>query len=352
MTRPRLAATALLGLLAALIAHGPASAQQNDISPLPVDPATSPLRCLQQPEAPLEYPAEARRLQLDGTVRVGLAFTAPDRPPEVEVLARFADERFVNAVRERVAAYRLPCQAAARGTVRAVQTFVFRLREPVPVRWSQPVELQDTGRARAMRACLRTPDDQLQVNASRFDQKTVGNVLVRMTFTAPDQPPEVQALYASTSGNTQDAILDRARSYRLPCLSAEDRPMSFVQHFIYRKHDAGRASFKDEVTLGEFLSNIKGIRQQQAEFDFNTMNCPFTVAWTLGKPALANRVGEIGTERDPNRAEFLAWLAGLEMDLTPDRFEHLLGRMVKIKVACGTLRLQPATTAAAAPLAP
>ena len=208
MTRPRLAATALLGLLAALIAHGPASAQQNDISPLPVDPATSPLRCLQQPEAPLEYPAEARRLQLDGTVRVGLAFTAPDRPPEVEVLARFADERFVNAVRERVAAYRLPCQAAARGTVRAVQTFIFRLREPVPVRWSQPVELQDTGRARALRACLRTPDDQLQVNASRFDQKTVGNVLVRMTFTAPDQPPEVQALYASTSGNTQDAILD------------------------------------------------------------------------------------------------------------------------------------------------
>ena len=129
MTRPRLAATTLLGLLAALIAHGPASAQQNDISPLPVDPATSPLRCLQQPEPPLEYPAEARRLQLDGTVRVGLAFTAPDRPPEVEVLARFADERFVNAVRERVAAYRLPCQAAARGTVRAVQTpQVFRAR--------------------------------------------------------------------------------------------------------------------------------------------------------------------------------------------------------------------------------
>ncbi len=338
-----------LGLVTNLLGAQPAQAQQDAISVAPVDPATSPLRCLQQPDLPLEYPAEARRLQIDGTVRVGLSFTAPDRPPEVELLARFADERFVNAVRERVAAYRLPCLSAGHGTVRAVQTFVFRLREAVPVRWTAPVEIDDPARARAMRACLRTPPEELQVHASRFDQKTVGNVMVHMTFTAPDEPPQVQALYASTSGNTQEAILDRARSYRLPCLAAGERPVSFVQHFIFRAGGAGRANFKDEVTLGEFLSNIKDIRQQQAEFDFNTMNCPFTVAWTLGKPALANRVGEVGSERDPNRAEFLAWLAGLEMDLTPERFERLLGRMVKIKVACGTLRLQPATTAAAAP---
>ena len=71
------------------------------------------------------------------------------------------------------------------------------------------------------------------------------------------------------------------------------------------------------------------------------MHCPFTVAWKLGKPAVANHVGEVG-EHDRNRAEFLSWLAGLQMDLTPERFERLLGRMVKVDVACGTLRLQPA----------
>ncbi|WP_431264110.1 hypothetical protein ACQ859_00270 [Roseateles chitinivorans] len=351
MTRLSFAAAAgALGLLTALLAGGSAHAQQNDISLLPEDPATSPLRCLQQPAAPIEYPAESRRLELGGTVRVGLSFGAADRAPDVEVLARFADERIVNAVRAYVAAYRLPCHVAGQAPLRAVQTFIFRPHELRPVTWSLPVSDEDPARQRAMRSCLRTPADKLELHTSKFDRKTVSNTFVRLTFTAPDQPPQTEVLYGSTSGNTQDAFLERAREYRLPCLAPDARPVTFIQQFVLRVNDAGRSSFKDEVSLGEFLSNIKGIREQQADFDFNTMNCPFTVAWSLGKPAMPNRVGEIGGGHDSNRTEFLAWLAGLEMDLKPERFERLLGRTVRINVGCGPLRLQPAaTTGAAAP---
>ncbi|WP_431288445.1 hypothetical protein [Roseateles chitinivorans] len=337
------AALGALGLLAALLAGTPAHAQQGDISDAPADPATSTLRCLQAP-ASLEYPAEPRRLNLGGTVRVALAFSGPDKAPDVEVLARFGDERLVHAVRAHVAAYRLPCQASGQPTVRAVQTFLFHPQEAVPIRWSHPIEEDDPARLRAMRECLRTPAEKLQVGPSKFDRKTVSNVLTRMTFTAPDQPPQVEVLYSSTGGNTQDAFVDRIREYRLPCLAPDARPVSFLQQMVYRRNDAGRSVFKDQVTLGEFLSNIKDIRQQQVEFDFNTMHCPFTVAWKLGKPAVANHVGEVG-EHDRNRAEFLSWLTGLQMDLTPERFERLLGRVVKVDVACGTLRLQPAATA-------
>lgn len=352
MTRPlsaaaARAATAAIGLLAALLGAAPAHAQATDISLAAPDPAHGPLSCLQQPAEPLDYPDEARRLQLGGTVRIAMTFSRPDAAPEVEVLARFASDRLVNAARERVATYRLPCQTAGQAPVRAIQTFVFRPQASVPVHWTRPAEEQDPALLASLRACLRTPAEHVKVGASKFDPR-VGNAFLKLTFTAPDQPPAIETLYASTSGNTLEAMAAHANAYRLPCLPADSRPVSFVQHFVFRSHDAGRASFKEEVTLRDFLSNIKGIREREADFDFDTMSCPFTVAWRLGLPAVPNNVGEIGGH-DRNRTDFLAWLATLEMDLKPDRFERLLGRTVKIEVPCGHLRLAPQQAALAQP---
>ena len=70
------------------------------------------------------------------------------------------------------------------------------------------------------------------------------------------------------------------------------------------------------------------------------MNCPFQVAWTLGKPAVENRVGEVGAP-DLNRAEFLGWLASLEMDVQGQPYEQMVGQTVIVNVPCGNLNLAP-----------
>ncbi|HEV6967416.1 hypothetical protein [Roseateles sp.] len=313
-------------------------------------PDSQALSCLQKTGPAIRYPAQDEAIRAPGHLRLSLKFTAPDRAPEVTVLFRAASEAMLDQVRWFVRGYRLPCLPADGAAVLAVQEFEFKPRVTDPITWTAPravVEQEARAAQDSPKAltCLRTPKTPPEFAGTPW-QGEIANVFVELTFTAPDSPPAVKVAYAgaNASGTQIDAVTEYVQRYRLPCMAPGGKPYSVQQQFQFRPYGAGARVFKDAVPLRTFLASIKGIRGMQARFDLRTMGCPFQVAWTLGKPALDNRVGQIGTP-DLNRTEFLVWLAGLQMDLKERSFEELLGQTVIIDVPCGTLNLGGDATA-------
>lgn len=321
-------------LMTALLAAALASGAQAQLSAVTAPMGTQLLDCLQRGDGGPTYPGLDEQARNAGVVRLNLRFTAPDRQPEVELLFRAASNAMVDAAERHVRSYRLPCLRGA--PVTAVQEFIFRPRATDPIGWTPLQATQDPGAPPASN-CLRTPVVPLETTRSRL-QREVANVFVDMRFTAPDAPPTVTLAYSSATSRLVQAVTDYVSQYRMPCLRDGAAPVTLRQHFQYRPVGVGKRLFKEAVALPAFLSNMKGIREQRVAFDFNTMGCPFRVAWSLGKPALDNDVGEVGPP-DRNRAEFLAWLRGLEMDMPADRFEQLVGQTVLVDVGCGKLAL-------------
>lgn len=301
-----------------------------------------PLACLERGGPRIDYPPRDRQLQTPGFLRLRLEFKAPDQPPEVSVLFRAASDDMLEEVKWLVRGYRVPCLPRGQ-TVTAVQEFEFKPRETAPITWTPPRAVAARRAAgvepQQPASCMRTPATPPDLWGPVF-QKEVVNVIVELGFAAPETEPAVKVLYASASPSQVQSVTDYVRQYRTSCPASDGKPYVVQQQFTYRPAGAGARVFKEAVKLTAFLSNIKGIRQVRTDFDFTTMNCPFQVAWTLGKPAVDNRVGEVGPP-DLNRTEFLAWLAGLEMDLRSPQFEQMLGQTLIINVPCGSLRLAP-----------
>ena len=334
----------LLAVMASLFACA-AQAQMVEVDRVDVQA----LACLEKTGPVPRYPAADERMRQSGHVRLSLKFTAPGRAPEVEVLFRAATEEMVDEIRWYVRGYRLPCMPAGGAPVQVVQEFEFKPRVTDPITWTLPRAVAEHAPAdtkaadrSATMSCIRTPQDRPEFSPMAM-QRDVGNAFVQIRFTAPDAPPEVKMVYASVGSRQERQVIDYVSQYRLPCLPAGARPLAVLQHFQFQSSSASARVFKDAVPLKSFLSNIKGIRAMRAEFDFNTMSCPFQVAWTLGKPALDNRVGELGNP-DLNRTEFLAWLAGLKMTTkSSGEFEQLVGQTLIVNVPCGKLALDPQT---------
>lgn len=310
----------------------------------PIDTASgATLACLEKTAAPITYPERDLAARLGGSVRLSLRFTAPDRAPEIDVLYQNGSEALLDEVRWHVRGYRVPCMKPGAAPVTAIQEFSFTPRQTDPITWSPPRAQPAQGEAKREEeafACLRAAKPQPEYSGSLMSREAT-NAVVQMQFTSADDPPEVKLLYSSLSPTQQESVLDYVRGYRLPCLPPGGKPVTGRQHFHFSPPNAEPRAFKDAVPLMSFLSNIKGIRSQRADFDFRTMSCPFQVAWEVGRPALeSNDVGQVG-KPDPNRTEFLAWLASLEMDLKPRNLQALLGHSLIIDVPCGRLLLEP-----------
>lgn len=346
MLRTRKAYVAVIAGLVGLLATS-AQAQIVEVD----KPDVQTLACLQTGKPALDYPSHDLQLKIPGHVRVSLTFTAPDRPPAVELLFRAASDAMVDEVRSHLRSYRLPCMKASAPPQVVVQEFEFKPRVTDPITWSTPRAVADRskgdpGRPKTgdLSACMRTPKEQPDFVGTSFD-RDVANVFVQASFSDRNTPPAVKLVYSSAGKSQSSSVLEYVSQYRLPCLPEGAKPYVMQQHFQFRPYGVGARTFKDAVSLPSFLSNIKGIRTKQASFDFSTMNCPFQVAWRLGKPALDNHVGEVGP-RDLNRTELLAWLESLEMDLKERPFEQLVGQTLIININCGRLDLAPTPAAA------
>lgn len=322
-----------------LLWQGFALAQQA----VPNDEGKAWLACMTRPQQAPEYPERDRSTHLSGLMRLQLRFTAPDKPPEIEVLYRAGSDDMVDSARSHVEAYRLPCLPPGH-RLDVVQEFVFTARAGAPTAWYRAAEAVPVAPKSDWRSCLRSPPEALRIDedmrtGSAIKRSDHGNVLVRLRFEHPDQPPRTEVLYSKADSHVRQAILDHLAKYRAPCLQPGSGPLVLQQQFSFHSSYADKARYKfNDMGLLPFLRSMKNLEQRPVSFDLDTMACPFQVVWGLGQPALPNSVGEIGP-RNLNRVGFLAWLSELTMDLTPQLFEQLLGQEMVVTVPCGKVEL-------------
>jgi hypothetical protein len=284
---------------------------------------------------PVVYPREALPLKKDVTVRVRLVFRAPDAPPRAEVLYNNGDEAFEKALSARLASYRLPCLPAGASPVTFTQEFRFDPRDGRPVEWL-PARVPASHGTADCTAEHRDPRDIIYPPAAR-KRGIGGTVLVEGRFNGPGEAPVVTVLNRDAPEELAEVAMAHFAKTRLVCSGTDQRwPKLARQTFRFSMEGDKRYVLRD-VPLATFLRTVKkDAAGTPVRFDLRSMACPFDVQLNVYQPHLANSVGEVGTP-DPNRAEFLHWLAGLTLDLPPEAAQQVLGDTMRISVPCGVI---------------
>ncbi len=346
--RRRLSACGALAALALAAVAGTAQAQT--AAPTDITPASAAqsLSCLQRPERGPEYPRGRPLDRGAGLMRLKLRFDKPDAPPTVEVLANTAREQMQDIVRHYVNGYRLPCLTPQDGAVEAVQEFKFSNSgvEPLP----EPL----AATAARQRLCVVRPAEDLTLRSFTLG-RDLQHVVLALTFSGDgQQPPEPKVLYSNADDFVQQEMLKWIQGYRMPCRQAGDAPQ--VMRQVLTMHPKGKPRYalqRDTFTLVEFLRMTRKPEALKADFDFNTMHCPFKANYTYYGLSLPSEVSA-GRPVDPNRVAFLRWLRERELDLSDLQANDLFGSTLQITVPCGALSLDPADltrpAAASAPL--
>ncbi|MEP7295672.1 MAG: hypothetical protein ABI702_05740 [Burkholderiales bacterium] len=323
---------AIVGLLATGGAALAGSAE------LEVEAPDGPLSCLESSGPSGAMPSYPAGMSSNVVVRVRMRFTSASAPPVVDVRFNNGAEAFADAVRKHVAGYRLPCLAAGLD-IDSVQEFQFMSRVPEPAVLKSAARNPDGSRAlpeSCMAGVLGVQDPEFP--SSLVTPVKAGNVLVRLTFAAPDLPPAADVLYDSEQPRLRAAVLDSVRRYRMPCLVPGDSPLVVSRAFMFKYDSAQTPQFKSTLTLQQLIRAVKGFEQQKVRFDFGTMGCPFQVSVAPYQPYANNRVQEVG-DRKPDRREFLEWLRNVTFDFPPAVMRTAMGEPTTVSVPCAVLDL-------------
>ena len=322
--------TGLCGLL------GQAHAQGMDVQ---LAPSTA-VACMTPPVAQRgepEYPFEPWKRGEGGRVLVELTFTGKDIAPKVKVLEKSGDSTLTQAVEAHIGSFRVPCLEFADIPLRLRQLYVFE-PDQRKVSWTVPVDTADTGRREQLR-CMASNDGSKgpEYPARALREGVVGNVLARLQFTAPDQPPTVTSYGGSLAMKRLAANSESyAAKLRLPCMV---RPVEALMLFKYRLDGNSLFGFKN-ITLTQWLGTVKGIKEMRARFDTNDMGCPFDVKLLYLQPHLPNLVGRFDAP-DTRRQALLEWLSTHELDLKPEQFDAVFGDEVTFTIPCIKIDLKP-----------
>lgn len=332
--------SALLTLLAgaAVWAH----AQTDDVTPRS---AAQTLGCVQKPADSMAVPAQPLNDGDSGMVRLKLRFETPDAPPTVEVLATTARSEVQRQARLYVAEYRLPCLQPQDGAVEAVQEFAF-MGKPVSVLRQSPL-VPLTSPLKPAALCLVRP--QLDMAPLPSTTRALQHVVFTLHFQGDGtQPPQVRIAYSTAPRWVEERMSDWVQGFRMPCRQAGDTPMVVQRHFVLGNTDVRRyALSKSLLGLAEFLGMTEQPAALRAWFDFNTMGCPFKVAYRMYGPHLPNVVLAQGPA-NPNRTLFLQWLRERQVHFAnAQQASDLFGRAAVIQVPCGVLDLRESADATA-----
>lgn len=285
-----------------------------------------------------DYPDNAWRHGVAGRMLVELTFHHPQASPFVQVLERQASDELVDAVREHVRGFRVPCLAVADGPVRLRQEYVFSPSYR-GVQATAPTDAADLERRRMLK-CLRTlpgaqPPDY---PAAALRKELQGRVVVQMRFDAADQPPQVKVHARPSAEVFRTAAEAWARQQRVPCHTGG--PLESEATLIYRLDPSPNFGFRD-VSLRQFVGAVRGIRSQQLHFDFGDMACPFRLRLNYRQPALRNTVTDIDPPH-PARTAFMEWLRNAELVLNDKLQDAVFADSLVLDVPCGQINLQPA----------
>jgi len=323
------------GLSALALMAGCAAQAQNGAS-LVALPEASSTECLSLVAGapPLVYPEGELALKYEAVVRVRLVFADADSAPKANVFHNLGPEAMSNAVLEYVRNYRLLCMAAGAEPVVATQEFHFTLEGRKIVYGG----LRDDPARKTVITCLagdeRRPEYPRDLKGRRLPQ---GNVIVRLRFSTPSDPPTATILTDAGSPVLRRMVLDHVERYRMPCLSSSGKPIEAMRTFFFRQEGAKQYTLND-LTLQQFVDGLDKLEQQRVRFDFSSMNCPFDVRLNLYQPFAKNSVGEID-HADPNRREFIEWLRGVALKLPEAAAPQIIGQSMIVSVPCGMLDL-------------
>lgn len=323
----------------------PAAAQQVTLEPSAAVLCLTP--AVAERGAP-EYPFVAFKRGQTGRVKVALTFTTPQTRPAVDVVLQEGGDEFVDAVKQHVRDFRVPCHDGGETPVKLVFDFVFRADDR-QVHWSPPVDADDPAR-KAQVACIahqsgrKAPEYPPGVLRAGYQ----GRVLMRLRFESPDQPPVIETFVRRGVGggfaerNLERALVSHveqwAAGYRMPC--HQGQPIATTFTFVFNMLEDQVYGFKPDLPLMSVLSMVRDIRKQRLAFDFNRMGCPFDVALQYRRPVQPNLVGEVGSQ-DPARRPFLAWLASVDFDLPEEALSSIYGDTAHFTVPCLKIDLQP-----------
>ena len=286
-----------------------------------------------------EYPAERWKLGTAGRVLVELVFTGPDLRPEVKVLDSQGGEEFVDAVHAHVRGLRVPCLEAADIPARLRLDFVFKPTE----RSGAAPEIMDADaaeRSQQFKCVLNTVNDQPAYPRQALESGLQGRLVVQLRFTSADSAPEVTVVARPASEVFLRPARRWAQGFRMPCFSG--RPLRAEYLLIYRLSGANAFGFR-ELSLRQFVANIRGIEHQRVQFDFTTMGCPFEVRLNYRQPLLRNEAQQV-SEPNPLRQPFLDWLESATLRLEEGSLDAVFGDSVVLHIPCTKINLQPPST--------
>lgn len=322
--------------LAALLSLVPALAQGQSLA---LDPSQA-LACL-SPQRELrgqpEYPFDLWKRGEKGRFKVALVFDDATSRPTVTVVERDGDSGFESAVKAHVRDLRVPCLTTGSPAARIEIEYVF-YPERHKVAASDPVDTDRAAQDRMFK-CLKHESGSLQIpypeKARREDLQ--GHVLLELQFDSADGPPRFKVYATEWNKPLARALEQFASGIRLPCY--EGRPVDLPIDYFFQLEGTSAYGFK-EITFNQFLSSVKGIREQKLDFDFTTMGCPFNLRLTYLRPYRRNKVVHLDNY-DPAREPFVEWLRNAELSLTVPALNSVFGDNLTLPVPCARLNLNP-----------
>ena len=185
-----------------------------------VAPPTAAQRCLTRGEVTLgtpAYPQESFARRDSGRVVVELDFDRPNAAPHVKFGKTEGGAAFEDAVRDFVAAYRVPCLEPGQKT-QLRQEFVFKPTDGRRVNASEPIDADELRRVR-LQACVSQlrPDVRITYPPAASERAEYGTVVLRLEFTDSKSAPRVTVLDNARSSSLAFAAMAHAEGYRMPC---------------------------------------------------------------------------------------------------------------------------------------
>lgn len=293
---------------------------------------SSALACLSTVDGvatPLAYPDIELAHRASGTLRVRLEFAGPAAAPTVAIVSRPKSGDFDELVTRHVARFRVPCMQPGESPVVLTQDYEFSGDERHRVVASAPQDEADA-RHDAQLACMMHVDGKQRPaytnEAMRLSQE--GTMILKLRFSNPNQPPTVEFLKAFRSPSLRRALLDHLDGMRVPCL--QDAPLTTLVSYRFILREKMPALV--DQGLVDLLGAARALKTP-AQFDFNSMQCPFELSINYRQPYAKNQVEQLDTAVGA-REPFMAWLQTLSLNLSESDNADVFGQQFTVAVPC------------------
>jgi hypothetical protein len=318
----------------AIAVLAPANASPGTVS-LAQSPALACLTVTEGTPATPDYPAAYLQNKKGGKVEVQLEFTAPGEAPKVTLLTSTPYQELNTIIEQHVRRFRVPCMVPAHGTVTLLQNFVFDPDGSARAQAYAARDQRDAEREQILSCRVHVyPTKKLEYPPSALRKEIEGNVIVKMRFTAKDQPPIIEVLSSPNSVNLRAVVEKHAVGWRLPCMT--DQPIETLLVHMFTLDREWKTRLAD-TELAKLLKSSKNV-QRPVYFDFDKMACPFDVRTSYHRPFDDNTVEQVGAEV-ASRRPFLEWLAKLTLNLDTNTSGFVFASTMKVSIPCGQLDL-------------